>query len=431
MGFLIDLRNKLKNSVLCKMFFVILIFSSNSVFANFAYVANFGDNTVSVINTATNQVTVPAIAVGSIPFGIAVTPNGKFAYVTNFGSNAVSVIDTGTNAVTVPAIIVGSSPKGIAITPDGNSVYVANSGSNTVSVIDTGTNTVIGAPIAVGNSPVNIAITPDGKFAYVTNSISNTVSIINTSTKAVSTIPLPFPFGFNLNPSGIAITPNGNLAYVTSTAFGTVLVIDTKTNLITVPTIQFFIDALTAIAVTPDGNFAYVVGNNAVSAMNTSTNATGPVIGGVGTNWIAITPNGHFAYVSNFSKGTVSVINLETNAIDVFAIPVGTKPLGIAITPNPESFPVTATPLNLRGYQKKNDFAVVYELFNRLQWEANLSFSAAGYFVYRNGIKIATLNASTFEYDDHNIKKEVTTVYEVSAFDAKGDESDLIAIEIK
>ena len=50
--------------------------------APFAYVANAGDNTVSVIDTATNTVVAP-IAVGSLPRGVAVTPDGKRAYVTN------------------------------------------------------------------------------------------------------------------------------------------------------------------------------------------------------------------------------------------------------------------------------------------------------------------------------------------------------------
>jgi YVTN family beta-propeller protein len=63
----------------------------------FAYVANSGDNTVSVINTATNTVvaTIPVGPAGANPFGVAFTPDGTLAYVTN-GSNNVSVIATAT-----------------------------------------------------------------------------------------------------------------------------------------------------------------------------------------------------------------------------------------------------------------------------------------------------------------------------------------------
>jgi YVTN family beta-propeller protein len=67
------------------------------------------------------------------------------------GDNSVSVIDTATNTV-IATIPVGKSPIGVGVTPDGSKVYVANFQSNTVSVIDTVTNTVI-ATIRVGVQP--------------------------------------------------------------------------------------------------------------------------------------------------------------------------------------------------------------------------------------------------------------------------------------
>ena len=75
----------------------------------------------------------------------------------------------------------------------------------------------------------------------------------------------------------------------------------------------------------------------------------------------------------------------------------------------------------------------MYELFNQLQWEANSvpGSTVAGYFIYRNGVKIATLSASTFEYEDHNIKKGATTLYSVAAFDVHGNQSLFSTIEIK
>jgi YVTN family beta-propeller protein len=52
------------------------------------------------------------------------------AYVTNGGDNTVSVIATATNTVTA-TIPVGAGPGGVAVSPDGNTVYVANGGDNT------------------------------------------------------------------------------------------------------------------------------------------------------------------------------------------------------------------------------------------------------------------------------------------------------------
>jgi YVTN family beta-propeller protein len=56
-----------------------------------------------------------------------------FAYVANSGSNTVSVVDMSTTPPTVVATVpVGTSPFGLALSPDGRRVYVANSASNTV-----------------------------------------------------------------------------------------------------------------------------------------------------------------------------------------------------------------------------------------------------------------------------------------------------------
>ena len=98
------------------------------------------------------------VTVGSGPEGVAITPDGAFAYVANSGSNTVSVIATASNTV-VATVTVGSGPEGVAITPDGAFAYVANSGSNTVSVIATASNTVV-ATVTVGSAPFGVAITP-------------------------------------------------------------------------------------------------------------------------------------------------------------------------------------------------------------------------------------------------------------------------------
>ena len=88
-------------------------------------------------------------AVGLLPQGVAVSPDGSHAYVTSEHSNTVSVIAWVTNAAgaSVPTVVatvpVGDGPIGVAVTPDGARVYVANINSSTVSVIDTATNSVV------------------------------------------------------------------------------------------------------------------------------------------------------------------------------------------------------------------------------------------------------------------------------------------------
>ncbi len=142
--------------------------------APFAYItcSDFG-GTVSVIDTATNNV-IAIVPVGINPCGVAVTPDGTKVYVVNSGNysvydnysvhdNTVSVIDTATNNVTTN-VTVGDGLLGIAVTPDGKSAYVTNSGyygvpGNTVSVINTSTNTVT-ATVSEGDRPYGVAVTP-------------------------------------------------------------------------------------------------------------------------------------------------------------------------------------------------------------------------------------------------------------------------------
>jgi YVTN family beta-propeller protein len=56
------------------------------------------------------------VLVGTNPFAVAITPDGTRAYVTNSADNSVSVIDTASNTVTA-TVAVGTNPTGVAITP--------------------------------------------------------------------------------------------------------------------------------------------------------------------------------------------------------------------------------------------------------------------------------------------------------------------------
>ena len=82
-----------------------------------AYVANFKDNTVSVIDTADGKV-VATIPVVQGPHGMAITRDGRTVYVAGDGSSSLSVIDTATDKV-VKTVEVGKTPNGLALTPDG------------------------------------------------------------------------------------------------------------------------------------------------------------------------------------------------------------------------------------------------------------------------------------------------------------------------
>jgi YVTN family beta-propeller protein len=69
---------------------------------------------------------------------VAFSPDGSKVDVATDNENTVSVIDTATNAVTTIGVL---GPIGVAVSPNGSKVYVT-SGAVSVSVVDTATNTV-------------------------------------------------------------------------------------------------------------------------------------------------------------------------------------------------------------------------------------------------------------------------------------------------
>ena len=236
-----------------------------------AYVANYDDDTVSVINTTTNTVDATITGLGDGPTGVAFSPDGTTAYVANWFDDTVSVINTTTNTVT-STITVGDNPLGLAVSPDGTTAYVTNWLDDTVSVINTTTNTVTSTITGLGDGPYGVAFSPDGTTAYVTNYLvypDATVSVINTTTNTVtSTIT-----GLGVRPSGVAFSPDGTTAYVANLSSKNVSVINTTTNTVT----------------------------------STITVGDGPY-------GVAVSPDGTTAYATNSDDDTVSVIDLRANA---------------------------------------------------------------------------------------------------------------------
>jgi YVTN family beta-propeller protein len=84
-----------------------------------------------VIDAATNAVTDTIDLAGATGGLLALSPDGGVIYVSNAYNNTVSVIDAATKAVT-GSIAVGLLPQGLAVTPDGHTLFVVSTGSDTV-----------------------------------------------------------------------------------------------------------------------------------------------------------------------------------------------------------------------------------------------------------------------------------------------------------
>ncbi len=77
-----------------------------------------------------------AITPNASPFSMALSPDGTTAYFANTEDDSVSVLDTATNTFTTTITGVGSKPTQVAVSPDGANVYVLVDGK--VTVINTG-----------------------------------------------------------------------------------------------------------------------------------------------------------------------------------------------------------------------------------------------------------------------------------------------------
>ena len=94
------------------------------------YVSN--EHSLTVIDTTTTDAC--NLISGELPRGLQVSPDGKHAYSTNYGDGTISVIDTITNSITATLDVL-SHPEAVAVSADGERVYVGDYWSNAVAVI--------------------------------------------------------------------------------------------------------------------------------------------------------------------------------------------------------------------------------------------------------------------------------------------------------
>jgi YVTN family beta-propeller protein len=161
------------------------------------------------------------------PKQVTVAPDGKRAYVSlsDLGSDssrgAVGVIDTGSNTL-VATVAVGILPGGVVVAPDGRHAYVPNiQQGGVVSVIDTATNAVVdNITVSVPTSrPLEAAITPDGRELYVAISDASpsdqqgAVTVVDTAQRAVTANVALTPCE---DPAATVITPDGRFVALES-----------------------------------------------------------------------------------------------------------------------------------------------------------------------------------------------------------------------
>ncbi len=278
--------------------------------------------------SAADEVT-KTIPVGTYPIGVAFTPDGAAAYVANWSDDTLSKVDTATGSVTETIAVGGSAPNTIAISPVGDFGYVTLQSSDSIIRLDTSADTV-GAPIAGFGGPTGVTLSSDGSFALVGNSDDDTVTKVNT---ADDSLEAPIAIGDTASPTAIAIADDMTFALATNRVANTISRINlgdnSVTNLAVGPT-------PVSVDISDDGSFAYVVtnGNDSVSRVNlVDMEVTDVIPVGDQPSQVILSSDDSFAYVTNSLSDTTSRIRVSDNTV-LSETPVGDFPSRVAIAPD-------------------------------------------------------------------------------------------------
>ena len=184
------------------------------------YVTTLSDNNVRLIDLTTDTFPGVTITVGN--GSIYMVIYGETLFVLDDGGQ-VYAIDIPTNNVSFP-IPVGSTPT--FMIPYGNTLFVSNSGSANVSVIDMTTQIVAPSPITVQNGPTYMVTY--GNNLYVLNEQSHFVSVIDMTVQ----LPTSYPVGG----TPLNLITFGNNLLLAGTPTDKIGVFDMRTNSLSLTT---------------------------------------------------------------------------------------------------------------------------------------------------------------------------------------------------
>ncbi|MFZ0686141.1 MAG: alkaline phosphatase family protein [Terriglobales bacterium] len=189
------------------------------------YVANYQNDSLSIINTATRLVTNEVVffapgqstAVGEMPYWPVVVSNAQGAPVKTYVSSERDgqVLDVSA-AGTFTVIKVGGEPNRMILSADQHWLYVSNGDLDEIDVIDT-TKDKVASRISVarpgykfkGSNPNSLALSPNGQTLYVTLGGENAVAVINVATRQLLG---RIPTGWY--PSSVSVSADGSKLYV-------------------------------------------------------------------------------------------------------------------------------------------------------------------------------------------------------------------------
>ena len=282
------------------------------------YVLDLAHFRLVVFDTNSKQV-IASIAVGRMPFGLALSRDGKRVYVSNVGTFSYTLVpgydaknarDTG---ITFPAFGYpskeaeeGAAVEGKQITglgdpnvPESNSLYVIDvrvpSSPKVLDRIRTGL--PIGGLILAGSSPG--AVVAGKRKIFVSNATQDSISVIDAHSGKVEENALLTPASAvkglrGVLPFGMALSPNEKRLYIACAGINAVAVVET--------------DHMQFLGFIPSGWFPARVAVSADGKTLFVANAKGFGAGPNGGRDFQLGPEG--AYVGDITKGTVSILTI-------------------------------------------------------------------------------------------------------------------------
>lgn len=308
------------------------------------YVVNGGDNSISVIDTATNSVAGTIMIMNaSFPHHVYRNADGSRLAVAVPGMDlsAGHDIAPGGSEPMGAVLLLDASGKTIAsrmldmmnhnaiFSPDGTEIWTSQMMMpGSVLVLDA-TTLATKTTIAVGDMPAEVTFSRDGRLAFVADGMSNDVSVIDVATKkVVKTIAVgDDPVGPWPGVDGVMYTDCEKGMSVYAIDPQSMAVLHTY-NLGFMPGMVATPEAAVGELWVTDSDDGKVVFNTTAADMK-----KGEVSVGAGAHAMAFSKDGATAYVTNQLAGSVSVIDVKTHAV-VKIITVGAKPNGLVVGGN-------------------------------------------------------------------------------------------------
>ena len=225
----------------------------------FAFTANYGGQSVSMISTATNAV-VNTFPIGYSGSDVVSNRDGSVIFVIGSASSTSRVlrIDTGSGIIVASQPIPGSWQSGIFLSPDETRVWSIAMAYPSTLVVELLTSTMaISSSTPVAATPINGgARSPDGARLYLTDSGSNGVTVFDTTTHTATLI------GPTSNIATLALSRSGTTLYMTVDYPYRFAVLDIASNTWTYGYPLGSSNFLTGMTVTGDGTKVYIGASN-------------------------------------------------------------------------------------------------------------------------------------------------------------------------